>query len=209
MKVVLDTLECTSVRRNAFLRIMRWTRSLELHSILNWNAWGTLRERFGNTKRVLSKVLLSGTVGERFGWKDQLTYHPSTPHTLWLVIKLISAGREITTNLFKYIYLIGQQRVNLQSWEYFCTQLKKKISKFSDLWMKCYYLWTSLHVYSTGQKKPNRERCAERVLKAFCFAFPKRSPSVPLAFPKRSSLKWNARECVQLIIFRNAFLLTL
>ena len=37
-------------------------------------------------------------------------------------------------------------------------------------------------VYSTGQKKPNRERCAERVLKAFCFAFPKRSPSVPLAF---------------------------
>ena len=63
--------------------------------------------------------------------------------------------------------------------------------------------------YSTGQKKPNRERCAERVLKAFCFAFPERSLSVPLAFPKRSSLKWNARERVQLIIFRNAFLLTL
>ena len=63
--------------------------------------------------------------------------------------------------------------------------------------------------YITGQKKPNRERCAECVLKAFCFAFPKRSPSVPLAFPKCSSLKWNARERVQLIIFRNAFLLTL
>ena len=38
-------------------------------------------------------------------------------------------------------------------------------------------------LYSTGQKKPNRERCAERVLKAFCFAFPERSLSVPLAFP--------------------------
>ena len=63
--------------------------------------------------------------------------------------------------------------------------------------------------YSTGQKKPNRGRCAERVLKVFCFAFPERSPSVPLAFPKRSSLKWNARERVQLIIFRNTFLLTL
>ena len=41
--------------------------------------------------------------------------------------------------------------------------------------------------YCTGQKKPNRERCAERVLKAFCFAFcfafPERSLSVPLAFP--------------------------
>lgn len=64
-----------------------------------------------------------------------------------MVIKLISVGSEITTNSFKYIYLIGQQRGNLQSWEYFCTQLKKKISKFSDLWMNCYYLWTSLHVY--------------------------------------------------------------
>ena len=32
--------------------------------------------------------------------------------------------------------------------------------------------------YSTGQKKPNRERCAEHVLKVFCFAFPKRSSSI-------------------------------
>ena len=51
--------------------------------------------------------------------------------------------------------------------------------------------------YSTGQV---------RVLKAFCFAFPKRSLNVPQAFQFKVERK---REHIQLIIFRNAFLLTL
>ena len=57
---------------------------------------------------------------------------------------------------------------------------------------------------------PDRRNLTENaVLNAFLKRSALRSLSVPLAFPKRSSLKWNARERVQLIIFRNAFLLTL